>query len=182
MKKKFATFIFVFCSTANAGLFGPSNFEECILDQMKGIKSDTAANAVTYACRAKFPPKEVPKVEQKRDGLPRIDIWDKPYNPTIFNTINIIKGVDGQYSFELTVTNQSKLDLTGIFIGIPKKSNGKCEQEQSSYREIYSCEGTLNRSTTNTMYCSKFKGSYCIVGIKGTYQSDLDKYFRDLGY
>jgi hypothetical protein len=182
MKNIIIAVFFVLCSSANAGIFGPSNFEECILDQMKGIKSDAAANAVTYACRAKFPAKETPKSEQTRYGYPRLDIWDKPYNAAIFNNLNIIKSVNGTYSFELTVTNQSKLNLTGLFIGIPNKPNGKCETEQSFYREIYSCEGNLNASTTSTLNCSKFQGKYCIVGIKGTYQSDLDKFFKELGY
>jgi|APSaa5957512535_1039671.scaffolds.fasta_scaffold988510_1 hypothetical protein len=30
----------------NAGLFGPSNYAECILDGMKGVTSDLAARAV----------------------------------------------------------------------------------------------------------------------------------------
>ncbi len=172
-----------YAAYANAGLFGPSNFEECVLDQMKGVKSDAAANAITFACRSKFPAKQDTKAEQKRYGYPRIDIWNKPYNASIFNNLTIIKGIDGNYSFQLTVTNQTKLDLTGLYIGIPKSSaSGKCERDESSYREIYQCEGNLPASTTSTLNCSKFQGSYCIVGIAGTYQADLDKYFRDLGY
>ena len=42
---------------ASAGLFGPSNYEECILDSMKGVTSDMAARAVAQACRSKFPQK-----------------------------------------------------------------------------------------------------------------------------
>ena len=41
----------------SAGLFGPSNYEECILDGMKGVKSDLAAKAVIGACARKFPSK-----------------------------------------------------------------------------------------------------------------------------
>ena len=40
---------------SGAGWFGPSNFEECILDGMKGISSNLAAEAVARACRSKFP-------------------------------------------------------------------------------------------------------------------------------
>ena len=42
---------------AKAGWWGPSTYEECILDNMKGVTSDTAAAQVAAACRAKFPPK-----------------------------------------------------------------------------------------------------------------------------
>jgi len=72
MKNNIIAVILLLCTSANAGIFGPSNFEECILEQMKGIKSDAAANAVTYACRAKFPAKETPKSEQKRYGY----LWE----------------------------------------------------------------------------------------------------------
>lgn len=42
-------------STASyAGLFGPSNYEECVLESMKGVTSDIAARQISQACRAKF--------------------------------------------------------------------------------------------------------------------------------
>ena len=42
-------------SPAHAGVFGPSNFDECILDKMQGVTSNTAASAIWLACRNKFP-------------------------------------------------------------------------------------------------------------------------------
>lgn len=36
-------------------IFGPKNYDECILDNMKDVKTDQAANAVAYACASKFP-------------------------------------------------------------------------------------------------------------------------------
>lgn len=38
-----------------AGWFGPSNYDECLLDNMKGVASNTAAVAIAQACRSKFP-------------------------------------------------------------------------------------------------------------------------------
>ena len=37
------------------GVFGASNFWECILDEMPGIKNDPAAIEVKKKCRKKFP-------------------------------------------------------------------------------------------------------------------------------
>ena len=37
------------------GLFGPSDYDECILEGMKGVTSDLAAQAIVISCRAKFP-------------------------------------------------------------------------------------------------------------------------------
>ena len=51
---------------AMGGWFGPSNYEECILENMKGVTSDKAARAIERACRAKFPHKTV--------GLPDIPV------------------------------------------------------------------------------------------------------------
>jgi hypothetical protein len=39
------------------GWLGPGNYEECILDSMKGVTSDLAARAIISSCRNKFPTK-----------------------------------------------------------------------------------------------------------------------------
>lgn len=39
----------------SAGFFGPSNYDECVLENMKGVTSDQAARAIQVACRKKFP-------------------------------------------------------------------------------------------------------------------------------
>lgn len=41
--------------STSAGFFGPSNYDECVLDNMKGVTSDQAARAIQAACRKKFP-------------------------------------------------------------------------------------------------------------------------------
>jgi uncharacterized membrane protein len=48
-------------------LFGPKNFEECVLENMKGVTSDEAANQITWACSRKFS-KNKPTVE---DATPK---------------------------------------------------------------------------------------------------------------
>ena len=39
----------------SAGWVGPSDYDECILDSMKGVTSDKAALLIVRSCRAKFP-------------------------------------------------------------------------------------------------------------------------------
>lgn len=51
---------------AYAGLFGPSDYDECILESMKGVKSDLAARAIIRSCREKFP-----KQSHKGTSLPK---------------------------------------------------------------------------------------------------------------
>lgn len=36
-------------------MFGPSNYDECILESMKGVTSDKAAILIAMSCRKKFP-------------------------------------------------------------------------------------------------------------------------------
>ena len=40
-------------------LFGPKNYDECVLENMKGVSSDTAARLVANSCREKFKEKVV---------------------------------------------------------------------------------------------------------------------------
>lgn len=183
MKNIIIAVFFVLCSSANAGIFGPSNFEECILDQMKGIKSDAAANAVTYACRAKFPAKETPKSEQKRYGYPRIDLWDRTQKEDIVTQVTTSKTYrNNEYGGSvITVTNKSRINLTGVYIGIVKKGNS-CERRKEAYEEIYECNGNIYSNTTSNLTCTALKSGWCLVGVKGDYQSDLDDFFRSYGY
>ena len=53
--------------TAEAGLFGPDNYDECILKGMRGVVSDVAARAIQDACRNKFPETQP---ESRRDSRP----------------------------------------------------------------------------------------------------------------
>ncbi len=59
MKKPVKFLAAVIClaciGTASAGLFGPKNYDECILKGMQGVVSDVAARAIQDACRNKFP-------------------------------------------------------------------------------------------------------------------------------
>lgn len=42
-------------STSHGGPPGPSNYDECIIDSMKGVSSDVAARAIIESCRNLFP-------------------------------------------------------------------------------------------------------------------------------
>lgn len=50
---------FLIPNISYAGLFGPSNYDECILDSMKGVTNDKAAISIKNACWNKFPSKKV---------------------------------------------------------------------------------------------------------------------------
>jgi len=48
-----------------AGLFGPSDYDECILDSMKGVTSDKAALLIRRACGNKFADEPEPEPESR---------------------------------------------------------------------------------------------------------------------
>lgn len=59
-------FLLAYGAGVPAGWFGPSNYSECVLDGMKGVTSDAAAQAIAGACRKKFAdqPENKPSYEQ----------------------------------------------------------------------------------------------------------------------
>ncbi len=58
--KVFVFFIFLVgaVSSTHAQIWGARNYEDCILREMKGVKSDYAAKAIIQACSEKFPSKQ----------------------------------------------------------------------------------------------------------------------------
>jgi hypothetical protein len=53
---------------ATAGLFGPSTYDDCILDGVKEAKTELAVKAVYQSCRNKFP-KDVGSIDKSRPKL-----------------------------------------------------------------------------------------------------------------
>lgn len=47
--------VVLFPVNASAGLWGPSNFWECVLEEMPGVKNDETARSVLRKCRKDFP-------------------------------------------------------------------------------------------------------------------------------
>lgn len=68
MKRLFAVIcLFIWIPIpAMGGWFGPINYEECILKNMKGVTSDKAVLEIRKACRAKFPKKPIKKPIKKQ--------------------------------------------------------------------------------------------------------------------
>lgn len=44
----------IYPSVSIGGWLGPSNYDECVLESMKGVTSDAAAGAIVRSCRSKF--------------------------------------------------------------------------------------------------------------------------------
>ena len=48
-------------------LFGPKNFDECVLENMKGVSSDDASHIIVKTCRRKFSEKEIDNIQKNID-------------------------------------------------------------------------------------------------------------------
>ena len=95
-----------FSGICNAGWFGPSNYDECILENMKGIADKSAVFAIKQACGNKFPMPKKEKTETCRDvsvtpdELSKIQIYLKGvemnnlryvvYNGNVFDVYNLV--------------------------------------------------------------------------------------------
>lgn len=47
--------VLLYPDIGRTGLFGPSNYDQCITESMKGVSSDVAARAILSSCRNQFP-------------------------------------------------------------------------------------------------------------------------------
>lgn len=67
--------IFLIAFNSNAGIFSPSSYEECLLENLKNAKNPEAVDTMKNACALKFPPK--PPETKKPAGLKVCKIyWD----------------------------------------------------------------------------------------------------------
>lgn len=69
----------------NAGFFGPSSYEECILENMKDVKSDQAAREIQRACRNKFPVPVQETIDRKRSDFPGFPFASDTYGKRLLN-------------------------------------------------------------------------------------------------
>ena len=60
--------------SAFAGILGPKNYYECILEKLPGVDMDRAAYQIDHACRDQFPGKEQPK--KKKGWLKNTTVAD----------------------------------------------------------------------------------------------------------
>lgn len=101
--------ILIYSASANifAGIFSPSNYDDCILDGIKTAKTDLAIGAVYRACRSKFPED---KSSIPKNGICKI-YWDgwklvvgSKYKVSGYTTYDMDK--DNIYKFQISIPTQ----------------------------------------------------------------------------
>ena len=68
----FVSLFLFFTFASNAQIFGPSNFEDCVLKGLKEAKTDSAISVLIGICRSKFDKNEnsTGKSSEKKQELP----------------------------------------------------------------------------------------------------------------
>lgn len=182
---------------ANAGWFGPSNYEECVIDGMKSVKNSVAANAIKSACSTKFTTN--PTAFQSTYLLSKIST----YSPTLVTLINNLElahfskieernvwarrpsggrvfGTDRYMQVE--VLNKNGFQIVGIEVGIPK--NSVCASSVNDYSEVYFCEGSSDSFATGVFRCdiprleSRDVDELCITGFSYSASKSGFAYFQ----
>lgn len=193
---------FIATTPVSAGLFGPSNFDECVLDGVKDAKTETAARLVAQACRNKFPLPTTPAYNEpvtNNYGFSGLSA----YRPAVYDFVSKIEIVrskvahHGQdygygikdnwfrYYIDVTVTNRNTFPITGIIIGINKRKSKTCSWDSNDYAEFYDCPGLAGVQQTASFECNvkdanKRQVNYCLVGfyVNGT-ESSIKQFMKN---
>lgn len=177
-KTAFIVLLAIQLTEANAWpLLGPSSYEECVLEAMRGVQSDAAAAIINRTCLEKFPKAK----EKKPKRIPsecRVNIWDG--EPAAKMLEKVEHG--GFLGSLLSITNKNSISLSGIYLGVLKDKKGKsCSTSYKDYSQFYSCKGTVSGWMTGYFSCIPApQQAWCVVGLATGIQDDcLDFYIRE---
>lgn len=174
MKRSLAISIALICAatTSHAGIFGPSNYDECLLDGAKSAQTEAAVQLVIAACRSKFPPNNASNQNEPEKSYRLFSALkaDRPGVNNVINKISIVRAKSSRNKVQLTATNRNWFSVEGVSIGIPKKRISSCSWNQEDYAEFYDCSGHVGPQQTGVMDCeipdaSSRQLSYCVVGF-----------------
>jgi hypothetical protein len=151
-------------------LFGAKNYDDCILQNMKNVKTDSAANAVAYACASKFP-SELPTDKPKKLRCNGKDIDPNEFSevqfpvPNDFGTLKIVKlGWEPiyQYStqniFKVYVQHSYPYSIRGLYL---QGYNSKNAEDAS-----YWCSGEIAPNAVGTAVCQNVQSSSKTFNVK----------------
>lgn len=191
MKKLFLLGLFVF-SVNGYAFFGPDNYEDCILENVKDAKSDAAVGAVYDACATKFPSKTSKENRVKENklkrrmlkcGLKKNDFSSfvvfRRDTPSTFEVINRIKSMslsNGSIKFQ----NNNNFGISLLELGFTKQK--KCpshSEEDIGFSARIACKGWspntgVPRGKYGEINCQRvpreiLKLNFCIVGFGPTF-------------
>ncbi|QWD31214.1 hypothetical protein G6681_05585 [Polynucleobacter paneuropaeus] len=140
MKKYIYIALFGFLiESAHAGIFGPSNFDDCVLESMKGVTSDVAARTIYQSCRQKFPEKQVKR------NTKALEPWE------LSSLEGRGKDLGDYFSADILNTNKG-ITVTQITISVTRKSGGK------EFTNFYDKDVDIAPNTTSNVFIKILDG------------------------
>ena len=121
-------------SYAQFGLFGPSDYDECIIEGMQGITSDAAAQAVQMACYSKF--------SKSRSSKPRVD-----YEGTCLFLYSLDSGMK-----RLTQREWDRLDSYGYASTVVVRDGVSQQQLNAAMDALRTADRDVGRSIVLTNF------------------------------
>lgn len=175
----------LFFSNAHAGLFGPSNYDDCVLENLKTAKTESAVASVHMACRNKFPEKKK-NVDKVRCGKNLFDPTESanfsvpipmssPKRTFHIRTSRLIRTGD-----TLTVHLQSDLPYSIVSVRVA----GFKESSDSIPLENYECSGVANEGSTGKFVCQNVHPSTRFFKITDATSDNINLLgaFRRMGF
>lgn len=135
----FANSFFLLCLAlpvnAYSGWFGPKDFDECIIEGMKGVQSDVAAKLVYQSCLKKFPP---PKAKEPEKTTMPSEAQEKltgraGMGPYGYFSGNIYNG-NSDWTVTELIININEKDWMNKTINYIKDNNNKPKPRMDKYK------------------------------------------------
>lgn len=114
----------LFNGSVAAAIFGPDNYDDCILESMKGVTGDGAAKLVANSCRQKFPEQKA-RLDLRRKYVfvcdPYTVVFDLP-NKTVefigFQTLPISKITEIEVQFSAPPDRKGSFDYAQMKLSL----------------------------------------------------------------
>jgi len=186
-------FCFAFSPAIAWSLFGPSTYDECILDKLDSAMSDTQVAIIMNACQSMFPSK---KIEKKATEAPpqKIDYESCGLDPDHWKT-RMLFPMDyfGSVTYEIlerlknttydatknTIGFQNKNDFGISAVKIGFTSSSKCPRKAEDYAYSTICQSIstdigVPQNTYGTLQCGLLpleaaRLSLCHIGYSPVY-------------
>ena len=165
MKTPFIQFFLLFLieSNAFAGIFGHNNYDECILENMKGTQTEQAALLVANSCASKFKKNEnLTSKEYKTCNGNKYEVSDKASVqfpvPNEFGTLKLIRfGWEERYvgspkdTYKVYIQHSYPFHVAALYFGGYNSQNSK----KSDIK--YYCTGNAMANAVGVFICQNVR-------------------------
>jgi hypothetical protein len=102
-------------SLSHAGLFGPSNYEECVLENVKTAQTNRAVSVVMRMCQDKFPQKVIPVLPKLSKGIKSDLVCTTNFKPDLWNlSVDVINKKVMVNGHNGNITHKTKNKIYGV--------------------------------------------------------------------